>query len=92
VVVGVNRFQMEERSVPTFKLDPELERAQVESLRQVRASRSAFEVERRLASLETSARSDTNLMPAIMEAAAAYVTVGEISDRMRAVFGEYRER
>jgi methylmalonyl-CoA mutase N-terminal domain/subunit len=92
VVVGVNRFQLQnEHAVPAFRIDPALERAQVQKLRQVRASRSAAAVEERLAALESAAREDRNLMPLIIEAADAYATVGEISDRLRSVFGEYRE-
>jgi len=91
IVVGVNRFQQEERAVPTFHLDPALERAQIESLRQVRASRSAFAVSGKLAALEEAARGTSNLMPPILEAASVYATVGEISDSLRRVFGEHRE-
>jgi methylmalonyl-CoA mutase, N-terminal domain len=92
IVVGINRFQQEsDRAIPTFRLDPELERSQVEKLRQVRASRSAASVAEKMDALEQTARGGENLMPAILDAAAAYCTVGEISDRLRAVFGEYRE-
>jgi methylmalonyl-CoA mutase, N-terminal domain len=92
-VVGVNRFQMEDdRAAPSFRVDPELERAQVERLRQVRASRSPSAVEEKLAALEQAARTDANLMPPILEACAAWATVGEISDRLRGVFGEHREQ
>ena len=92
MVVGVNRFQQaEERVVPTFRLDPALERSQVESLREVRAGRSRSAVEEKLAALEQAARGSDNLMPPILEAADVYATVGEISDRLRAVFGEHRE-
>ena len=93
IVVGVNRFQLEgqDGGVPTFRVDPALEQAQVERLRQVRASRSHTEVAEKLAALERTARSTGNLMPPIVEAAACYATVGEISDRLRTVFGEYRE-
>ena len=92
VVVGLNRFQQEgEAGVPTFRIDPALERAQLENLRQVRVSRSSDTVEERLAALEKSARDGSNLMPSILSAANAYATVGEISDRLRTVFGEYRE-
>jgi methylmalonyl-CoA mutase N-terminal domain/subunit len=90
-VVGVNRFQQEQRAVPTFHLDPALERSQVESLCQVRASRSASAVGEKLAALDQAARGTANLMPPILEAAGAYATVGEISDTLRRVFGEYRE-
>jgi methylmalonyl-CoA mutase N-terminal domain/subunit len=92
IVVGVNRFQEEEQShIPAFRLDPALERAQVERLRQVRASRSPAAVEEKLAALEQAARGGSNLMPPILDAADACATVGEASDRLRAVFGEYRE-
>jgi methylmalonyl-CoA mutase, N-terminal domain len=92
IIVGVNRFQQEdEHAIPTFRLDPELERSQVERLRQVRASRSAASVTEQLDALEKTARSGENLMPVILDAAEAYCTVGEISDRLRRVFGEYRE-
>jgi methylmalonyl-CoA mutase N-terminal domain/subunit len=91
-VVGVNRFQQQDdRAVPAFRLDPALEQAQVDSLRQVRASRSQSAVAERLAALERAARGTDNLMPPILDAADAYATVGEISDRLRGVFGEYRE-
>jgi methylmalonyl-CoA mutase N-terminal domain/subunit len=92
IVVGVNRFQQEgERPIPGFRLDPALERAQVEKLQQVRASRSQSAVEQKMAALERAARDGSNLMPPIVDAAEAYATVGEISDRLRGVFGEYRE-
>jgi methylmalonyl-CoA mutase, N-terminal domain len=92
IVVGVNRFQQEgERGIPGFRLDPALERAQVEKLRQVRASRSQGTVDEKMAALEHAARGGSNLMPPIVAAAEAYATVAEISDRLRSVFGEYRE-
>jgi len=93
VVVGVNRFQQDTgRSVPAFKLDPALERAQIERLREVRAGRSAAAVEEKLSALESAARGTENLMPKVLDAASVLATVGEISDRLRAVFGEYRDR
>ncbi len=92
IVVGVNRFQMEEDNpIPTFRLDPALEQAQIERLRQLKASRNQTEVVESLNHLEQTARSDGNLLPKILDAANAYATVGEISDRLRTVFGEYRE-
>jgi methylmalonyl-CoA mutase N-terminal domain/subunit len=92
VIVGVNRFQQEESHAPAgFRLDPALEQRQIESVRQVRASRSQTAVTAKLAALEQSARGSDNLMPAIVEAAAAYATLGEIADVLRTVFGEYRE-
>ena len=93
IVVGVNRFQMEDGTrIPAFRLDPALEQAQVERLRQVRSSRSQSAVQESLAALTAAARTDQNLMPLILDAAEAYATVGEISDALRTVFGEYREK
>jgi methylmalonyl-CoA mutase N-terminal domain/subunit len=92
VVVGVNRFQKEEeRVVPTFRLDPSLERSQVERLREVRAGRSQSAVAEKLAALERAGRGSDNLMPPILDASGVYATVGEISDCLRGVFGEHRE-
>jgi methylmalonyl-CoA mutase, N-terminal domain len=92
IVVGVNRFQMEgENPIPTFRLDPTLEMAQIERLRQVKASRNHNDVVDKLDRLEQTARGDGNLLPRILDAAGAYATVGEMSDRLRAVFGEYVE-
>ncbi len=92
VVVGVNRFrQPEEHTPPVFRTNPELERQQVERLRQMRASRDAGAVTSSLNRLEEAARGSANLMPPILAACEAYATVGEISDRLRRVFGEYRE-
>jgi methylmalonyl-CoA mutase N-terminal domain/subunit len=92
IVVGVNRFQIEEHSsIQTLRIDPALEREQVERLRAVRSRRDASSAESALAKLEEAARSTENLMPRIMECVEAYVTVGEISSRLRAVWGEYKE-
>jgi len=93
VVVGVNKFQQDEQEPPTmFRLDPALEAQQIARLRELRASRDGHAVETRLCALEAAARSSDNLMPHILACAEAYGTVGEISDRLRAVFGEYKER
>ncbi|MFN3324645.1 MAG: methylmalonyl-CoA mutase [Bryobacteraceae bacterium] len=92
VVVGVNRFRTDnDGRIPTFRLDPALETQQVERLRELRATRDNAAVDAALAVLELGARGAENLMPLILDAAAAYATVGEISDRLRTVFGEYRE-
>ncbi len=92
IVVGVNRFRMEEnRPLATFRVDPATERAQIDRLRQVRASRDTASVTRSLDRLEQAARGTDNLLPLILEAAAVYATLGEMSDRLKSVFGEYRE-
>jgi methylmalonyl-CoA mutase N-terminal domain/subunit len=92
VIVGVNRYRQEDGAkIPTFKVDPELERQQVARLRALRASRSASDVAARRAALEAAAKGTENLMPHILACCEAKVTVGEISDTLRGVFGEYRE-
>jgi methylmalonyl-CoA mutase N-terminal domain/subunit len=92
VVVGVNRYREEEvASPPILRIDPEIERSQVESLRNLRARRDATRAGHALEQVEETARSERNLMPAILEAVKAYATVGEISNAMRRVFGEYQE-
>jgi methylmalonyl-CoA mutase N-terminal domain/subunit len=92
VVVGVNRFRMEtEAPIPTFRLDPAVEEAQIARLRELRSTRDSGAVAAALARLEQGARGTQNLLPLILEAAQSWATVGEISDRLRAVFGEYRE-
>jgi methylmalonyl-CoA mutase, N-terminal domain len=89
-VVGMNRFVTDEgTSVPVLRIDPELERQQVERLAGVRARRDEQSVQLALADIERSARGDDNLMPHIVHAVEQYATLGEISDRLRAVFGEY---
>jgi methylmalonyl-CoA mutase N-terminal domain/subunit len=92
IVVGVNRFQAEEsEAVQPFRVDPELEQRQVARVREVRASRSPSAVCEKLSALETAAHSTDNLMPHILESCRVMATVGEISDTLRKVFGEYRE-
>jgi methylmalonyl-CoA mutase N-terminal domain/subunit len=92
VVVGVNRFHMEqEHAVPIQRIDPALEPRQVERLRAVRAKRNAETWEAAIRSVEDTARSGENLMPRILAAVEANATVGEISDAMRKVYGEYKE-
>jgi len=92
IVVGVNKFQSAATdSAPTFRLNPELERQQIERLRVVRAGRSNADVQDSLRQLEATARDSENLLPKIFSACRALATVGEISDTLRGVFGEYRE-
>jgi methylmalonyl-CoA mutase, N-terminal domain len=93
IVVGVNRFRDGDGGTrPAIqRIDPEGERRQIESLRRVRAERDAGTWARALDRLADEARAEDNLMPAIIEAVAAYATVGEISDRLRSVWGVHRE-
>ncbi len=93
IVVGVNRFRDAGEAVrpPVMRIDPEGERRQVEGLRRVRAERDAATWGAALRRLEDEARGEGNLLPPIVEAVAAYATVGEISDRLRAAWGVHRE-
>jgi methylmalonyl-CoA mutase N-terminal domain/subunit len=92
VVVGVNRYtEGETTKPPILKIDPALERDRTERLRALRARRDPAAVERTLAGVEDAARGDSNLVPRILEAVEAEATLGEIADRMRAVFGTFRE-
>jgi methylmalonyl-CoA mutase N-terminal domain/subunit len=92
VVVGVNRFQVEEEPpVNVLRIDPALEHAQVERVRALRERRDANAVTAALEKLEQAAGTSENLLPRILECVEAYATVGEISNTLRRVWGEYRE-
>ncbi|HBB89117.1 MAG TPA: methylmalonyl-CoA mutase [Blastocatellia bacterium] len=92
VVVGVNRFQSEQGSaIPTLRVNPAIEQQQVERLRAVRERRDSAAVETALSKLETAAGGTENLLPLILNSVEAYATVGEISNRLRNVWGEYKE-
>ncbi|HZU21731.1 MAG TPA: methylmalonyl-CoA mutase family protein, partial [Terriglobales bacterium] len=92
VVVGVNRFRAEhEGEVPIQSIDENVERKQVERLRALRARRNAGVWREALAGIEAAARTGENLLPRIIRGVESYCTVGEISDALRGVFGEYQE-
>ena len=92
VVVGVNRFQTEgEKGVPVLRIDEALEGRQVERLRALRQRRDKSAWESAIRAVEEAARNNQNLMPHIIHAVESYCTVGEISDALRKVFGEYQE-
>jgi methylmalonyl-CoA mutase, N-terminal domain len=99
VVVGLNAFtgppdgamDATGPSAAPFQVDPAIERAQVDRLRAVRASRSAEGWQEALAAIDRAARGTGNLMPAILTAVEAHATLGEIADTLRRVFGEHRD-
>ena len=92
IVVGVNQFVAEkEAPIPTLRIDPELERAQIARVRALRARRDAAQAAAAVDAVESRARSGENLMPAIAAAVEVFATVGEIADALRRVFGEYTE-
>jgi methylmalonyl-CoA mutase N-terminal domain/subunit len=93
IVVGVNRYELEdEPPIELLRIDPALERQQIERVQALRARRDSAVVERELGRLrEAAARDDVNLMPIIVDAARAYVTMGEMCDAWREVWGVWRE-
>jgi methylmalonyl-CoA mutase N-terminal domain/subunit len=93
VVVGVNRFQDEGDQAPVdiLRIDPGLEREQVERLRSLRARRDPSAWAAALDGLGERARDGGNLLPAIVDAVMAWATVGEVAGKLREVFGEHRE-
>ena len=105
IVVGVNAFETQpedaawnatqnanhEESPVLQRIDPELERRQVERLRAFRARRDPEAAAAAVRHVEETARGGANLMPAILQAVESQATLGEICDAMRGVFGEYKE-
>jgi methylmalonyl-CoA mutase N-terminal domain/subunit len=92
VVVGVNRYnESAAQRLGVFSLDPSVERAQIERVRAFRASRSVTEYQSALAAIERAARGADNLVPMIIDAVEKRATLGEISDTLRGVFGEYQD-
>jgi methylmalonyl-CoA mutase N-terminal domain/subunit len=93
VVVGVNRYELEEEQpIELLRIDPALEQKQVERVQAVRERRDAVAAESALARLKDDAtHDDRNLMEPIMAAARAYVTMGEMCDALREVWGTWRE-
>jgi methylmalonyl-CoA mutase N-terminal domain/subunit len=93
VIVGVNRYVHEDESpIPILKIDEALEQKQIERLAGVRAQRDSAAVEARLSALKQAAATDgVNLMPLILDASRDYVTLGEMCDALREVWGVWRE-
>jgi methylmalonyl-CoA mutase, N-terminal domain len=91
-IVGVNAFAQDEApAIPTLRIDPDVERRQVERTRRVRAERDTTHAERALDELRRAAAGGENTMDYILACVRAYVTQGEICDVFRRVYGEYRE-
>jgi methylmalonyl-CoA mutase N-terminal domain/subunit len=90
IVVGVNEFEVGGEEEPEIlHIDESIRAKQIQRLNSVRASRNREGVERRLEQLKRSARTDENLLPPILACVESYATVGEISDALRSVWGEY---
>ncbi len=93
VVVGVNKFATEEKpELELFEIEEGVEKKQIERLRRLKCERDGEKVNRVLDEVRQVAKSDENIMPVLIDAVKAYATVGEITDALRDVFGEYREQ
>lgn len=91
IIVGLNKFAMEDKfPEKLLKIDSEVEKIQIEKLKKLKLRRDNNKVKEILEKIEDAARSDKNLMPLILEAVKTYATLGEISDSLRNVFGEYK--
>ncbi len=92
VIVGVNRYEAaDETPLELLRIDPSLEGKQIERVKELRARRDSGAVEAALAKLREGAAGDANLMPLIVDASRAYVTMGEMCDALREVWGIWRE-
>jgi methylmalonyl-CoA mutase N-terminal domain/subunit len=92
VIVGVNKYVMaEEKPINYLRIDESVELEQIDTVRRVKANRDAARVERRLKQLADTCRNGGNVMPVLIDAVKDYVSLGEISDVYRQVFGLYRE-
>lgn len=91
IIVGVNKFKMEEEiPIPAFKVDDSIRSLQVEKLKILKDNRDRAKVDQLLQTLNDKASSGENLMPAVIKAVENKVTLGEIADELRGVFGEYK--
>jgi methylmalonyl-CoA mutase N-terminal domain/subunit len=91
VIVGVNRHVSEDTPLPILRIDPALERKQIDRLASVRARRAGDDVEGALTRLKESAASDQNLMEPLLDCARAHASEGEIVESLQTVFGTYTE-
>ncbi len=93
IIVGVNKYAIEGEEIPVklLRVDPSVEKKQVERLQKLRRKRDNRKVKEVLEKLHYAAEKDENLMPTIIEAVKAYATLGEIMDVLRKVYGEYKE-
>ncbi len=93
IVVGVNKFQVEENQKPELlKIDMKIQEEQVKFLNKVKSERDNRAVSKEIDNLKKAARGEDNLMPFILDAVKVYASVGEICNAMRDVFGEYKEQ
>jgi methylmalonyl-CoA mutase N-terminal domain/subunit len=91
IIVGLNKYQVKEQPPKgLLKVDPEVGKLQEEKLKDIKASRDNLLVSETLKTLERKAGKNDNLIPEILNCVKSYCTLGEISDTLRNVFGEYK--
>jgi len=93
IIVGVNDYTIEEPECPIelLRVDPKVEKEQVANLQKLKRQRDNRKVKQMLEKLHYSAEKDENLMPIMIDAVKAYTTIGEITEVLRQVYGEYKE-
>jgi methylmalonyl-CoA mutase, N-terminal domain len=91
IIVGVNRYHSEDAPLPILRIDPALERKQIDRLQSVRGRRAGEEVEEALGRLKGAAATDENLMDALLDCARVHASEGEIVEALQTVFGTYTE-
>jgi methylmalonyl-CoA mutase N-terminal domain/subunit len=93
IIVGMNKFQIQEgEKPPLLRVNPEVEKTQIDQLAEVKKNRNNEQVAGSLAKLKTAAQGSENLMPHIYDCVKEYATLGEICNELRKVFGEYKDR
>lgn len=91
IIVGVNKFQSnEEENIPVFKIDDSIRTIQTEKLKRLKGNRDNAKVDQCLQVLNDKAIGGENIMPAVIEAVENKITLGEIADELRGIFGEYK--
>ncbi len=91
VIVGVNKYTSEDvNKTPVFRIDDSIRQIQIDKINKLKSQRNSEKVELLLNDIKLAAQSDRNLMPYIINAVEAYATLGEVSDTLRSVFGEYK--
>jgi methylmalonyl-CoA mutase N-terminal domain/subunit len=91
IIVGVNKFQSEKSNTTYgFKINDSIRQTQIDQLTKLKARRNNTKVQDCLSQINQAARGNSNLMPFVLDAVENYCTLGEISDELRKVFGEYK--
>ena len=91
IVIGVNEFTIEEEApIKILRIDPIIEKKQIEKLKKIKRGRNNLKVKNALDKVRHAAEHDENLMPVFLHAVQRYATLGEICDVLREVFGEYK--